>query len=197
MKSVLARFMDVIEFFVSTATVAILIYLLVTQPHQVNGNSMYPNFHDGEFLLTDKLTYKFRPPSRGDVVVFTAPPAARCPAGLNCDFIKRIVALPGEQIKIENRKIYINGEHLVEPYLSPEIVTNSGSTLKSFLPEGVRQTIPDGNYLVMGDNRNASSDSRDWGLVEKNKIVGKAWLRSWPPSVAGVLAFEPASLESK
>ncbi len=195
MKSVIARFMDVIEFFVSTATVAILIYLLVTQPHQVNGNSMYPNFHDGEFLLTDKLTYKFRAPQRGDVVVFTAPPAARCPAGLNCDFIKRIVALPGEKVKIENRKIYIGGEHLVEPYLSTEIVTNAGSTLKSFLPEGVEQTVPDGNYLVMGDNRIASSDSRDWGVVDKNKIVGKAWLRYWPPSVAGVLAFEPASFQ--
>jgi signal peptidase I len=194
MKSVLARFMDVIEFFVSTATVAILIYLLVTQPHQVNGNSMYPNFHDGEFLLTDKLTYKFRPPRRGDVVVFTAPPAARCPTGLNCDFIKRIVALPTERVKIENRKIYINGENLVEPYLSTEIVTKAGSTLKSFLPEGVEQTIPDGNYLVMGDNRIASSDSRDWGVVAKNKIVGKAWLRYWPPSAAGVLAFEPAIL---
>jgi len=195
MKSVLARFMDVIEFFVSTATVAILIYLLVTQPHQVNGNSMYPNFHDGEFLLTDKLTYKFRPPQRGDVVVFTAPPATRCPTGLNCDFIKRIVALPGERIKIENRQIYINGEHLVEPYLSQEVVTNSGSTVKSFLSEGVEQTIPADNYLMMGDNRIGSSDSRDWGVVEKNKIVGKAWLRYWPPSVAGVLAFEPAILQ--
>lgn len=194
MKSILGRFMDVIEFFVSTATVAILIYLVVTQPHQVNGNSMYPNFHDGEFLLTDKLTYKFRPPQRGDVIVFTAPPAARCPTGLNCDFIKRIIALPGEKVRIENHKIYISGGQLVEPYLSTEIVTNAGSTLKSFLPEGVEQTIPEGNYLVMGDNRIASSDSRDWGVVEKNKIVGKAWLRYWPPSVAGVLAFEPATL---
>lgn len=187
--------MDVIEFFVSTATVAILIYLLVTQPHQVNGSSMYPNFHDGEFLLTDKLTYKFRLPQRGDVVVFTAPPAAHCPTGLNCDFIKRIIALPGERIKIENRKIYINGEHLVEPYLSTEVVTNSGSTVKSFLPEGVEQTVPANNYLMMGDNRIASSDSRDWGVVERNKIVGKAWLRYWPPAVAGVLAFEPATLQ--
>lgn len=194
MKSVLARFMDVIEFFVSTATVAILIYLLVTQPHQVNGNSMYPNFHDGEFLLTDKLSYKFRQPQRGDVVVFTAPPAARCPTGLNCDFIKRIVALPGERVKIDNHKIYINGELMVEPYIGPNIATNAGSTLKSFLPEGVEQTVPEGNYLVMGDNRIASSDSRDWGAVEKNKIVGKAWLRYWPPSAVGVLAFEPASL---
>ncbi len=194
MKSVIARFMDVIEFFVSTATVAILIYLLVTQPHQVNGNSMYPNFHDGEFLLTDKLTYKFRQPQRGDVVVFTAPPAARCPVGLNCDFIKRVIALPGERIKIDNRKIYINGQRLVEPYLSPEIITNSGSTIKSFLPESLEQTVPPNSYLMMGDNRIASSDSRDWGAVEKNKIVGKAWLRYWPPSVAGVLAFEPASL---
>ena len=197
MKSVLARFMDVIEFFVSTATVAILIYLLVTQPHQVNGSSMYPNFHDGEFLLTDKLTYKFRPPGRGDVVVFTAPPAARCPAGLNCDFIKRIVALPGERIKIENHKIYINGKHLIEPYLSEDTIINAGGNLKSFLSEGVEQTIPEENYLVMGDNRIASSDSRDWGVVDKNKIVGKAWLRYWPPSVAGVLASEPASLQSK
>ena len=110
----ISRFLDVIEFFVSSAAIAILIYLFVTQPHQVNGASMDPNFHNGQFLLTNKLAYRFGEPQRGDVIIFTAPPQANCPIGLNCDFIKRIIAMPGERVKVENGQIYINGRWGVE-----------------------------------------------------------------------------------
>ena len=194
MKKILAGFLDVIEFFVSSSAIAILIYLFVTQPHQVNGSSMYPNLHDGEFLLTDKLTYKLRDPQRGDVVIFAAPPQARCPAGLNCDFIKRIIGLPGEKIKVEKGQIFINGNKLTEPYENLVKGTGGGFSGSSFLAEGVEKTIPENQYLVMGDNRPGSSDSRDWGPISKSAIVGKAWLRYWPPNVAGVLAFDKAEI---
>lgn len=188
-------FLDVIEFFVSSAAVAILIYLFITQPHQVNGNSMYPNFQSGEFLLTDKLSYRFGKPERGDVIIFTAPSTAHCPVGFNCDFVKRIIALPGERIKVEKGKIYINGKILDEPYQRALKFTGSGNVSGSYLAEGTERTVPDNNYVVMGDNRPGSSDSRDWGPVAQKLIVGKVLLRYWPPNVAGVLAFDKATLE--
>lgn len=196
MKKILAGFLDVIEFFVSSSAIAIIIYLVVTQPHQVNGSSMYPNLHDGEFLLTDKLSYKFKNPQRGDIVVFAAPPQAHCPVGLNCDFIKRIIGMPGEKIKVERGQIYINGIKMSEPYENLVKGTGGGSSGNSFLAEGVERTIPEGQYVVMGDNRPGSSDSRDWGTIKKNAIVGKAWLRYWPPTVAGVLAFDKAKISN-
>ena len=194
MKKILAGFFDIIEFFVSSSAIAILIYLFVTQPHQVNGSSMYPNFHNGEFLLTDKLTYKLRNPQRGDVVIFTAPPQANCPTGLNCDFIKRIVAMPGERIKVERGQIFINGNKIIEPYENLVKGTSGGFSGSSFLAEGVEKTIPEDQYIVMGDNRPGSSDSRDWGPISKSAIVGKAWLRYWPPNMVGVIAFQPAKI---
>jgi signal peptidase I len=196
MKKILTGFLDVIEFFVSSSAIAIIIYLFVTQPHQVNGSSMYPNLHDGEFLLTDKFTYKFRNPQRGDIIVFTAPPQAHCPVGLNCDFIKRIIGMPGEKIKVERGQIYINGIKITEPYENLVKGTGGGFSGSSFLVEGDEKIIPEGQYVVMGDNRPGSSDSRDWGTIKKNAIVGKAWLRYWPPNVAGVLAFEKAKISN-
>lgn len=194
-RSLITKFLDIIEFFVSSAAIAILVYLFVTQPHQVNGTSMDPNFHNGQFLLTDKLSYRFHIPDRGDIVIFSAPPLAHCPVGINCDFIKRIIALPGERIKVENHHVYINGKLLQEPYLDPSLGTSPGFTSASFLQEGVERVVPDGNYITFGDNRPASSDSRDWGPVPRDRIVGKVWLRYWPPQSFGVLAFEKAVLE--
>lgn len=195
MLKVLAGFFGIIEFFVSTAAVAILIYLFLTQPHEVNGSSMFPNFHDKEFLLTDKLTYRLRAPARGDVVIFSAPPAAHCPVGLNCDFIKRIVGLPGEKIMVKGGHVYINDRLLREPYLADSVITRPGSSSASFLAEGVDQLIPDGSYVTLGDNRGASSDSRDWGVVARDRLVGKAWIRYWPPKAAGVLSFALATTQ--
>lgn len=195
MGRIISRFLDVIEFFVSSAAIAILIYLFVMQPHQVNGASMDPNFHNGQFLLTDKLSYRFGNPQRGDVIIFSAPPQANCPVGLNCDFIKRVIALPGERVKIENGHIYINGRLLKEPYERAIPKTNAGLTSRSYLPDGEEQVVPEGSFIVMGDNRGASSDSREWGPVEAKRIIGKVWLRYWPPDAFGVLAFEKAVIE--
>lgn len=154
-----------------------MIYLFLFQPHRVDGNSMYPNFHDKELILTDKISYRRILPKRGDVVVFHAPPP------FEDDFIKRIIGLPGETIMVKNHSIYINDQLLNETYL-PETITTEQ---KLFLREGVPYTIPDGYYMVFGDNRNYSSDSREWGPIQRNVIVGKAWIRYWPIDKLGTI----------
>ncbi|OGY25071.1 MAG: signal peptidase I [Candidatus Woykebacteria bacterium RBG_16_39_9b] len=168
---------DIIETVVIAAAIFVVVYLFLLQPHQVKGASMEPNFHDGEYILTDKISYRFGDPKRGDVVIFRAPP------NQNLDFIKRIIGLPGEKISIKDGKIIIyndknpKGVVLQEPYetVGPN---DSGNLLK----EGQILTLDDKSYLVLGDNRTHSSDSREWGGVSKELIVGKAWLRYWPLS---------------
>lgn len=162
--------LDILEVVVFAIAIFLFIYLLVLQPHKIKGSSMEPNFPDGEFLLTDKLSYRFGEPKRGDVVVFEAP-------GANGDeFIKRIIGLPGETIFINDNKVYINGTQLNEDYLANNILIPSGM----FLKEGIEYNIPDGRYIVMGDNRPASSDSRAWGPITLDEITGKAWVVYWP-----------------
>ncbi len=155
----------------------LFMYLLVMQPHKIKGNSMQPNFPDGEYLLTDKVSYRFREPERGEVIVFVAP-------GTNDDeFIKRIIALPGEKIMLQNENVFINGQQLDESYLSDDLPTPSGA----FLKEGEEVLVPEGSVIVFGDNRVASSDSRAWGFVTKEKITGRAWVTYWPVSKAGLV----------
>ena len=139
---------------------------------------MDPNFPDEEYLLTDKVTYRFREPSRGDVIVF------KPPTNNGEEFIKRIIALPGEEVSLKNSKIYINGTPLEESYLGGNVITSGGA----FLGEGTTLTVPSQEYLVLGDNRPRSSDSRSWGFVQKKGITGRAWLVYWPLKSAGVVA---------
>lgn len=143
---------------------------------------MYPNFENGEYLLTDKVSYKLGVPERGDVVVFKAPEASQCPEGTGCDFIKRIIGLPGDTIWVKNNEIYLNGELLEEYYIPEEFDTRAGS----FTSNGP-VTIPEGAYFVLGDNRSHSSDSRAWGPVPLEKIVGKVFFRYYPVSKVGTL----------
>lgn len=167
--------MDIVEVVVFAIAIFLFIYLLVMQPHKIKGDSMQPNYPDGEYLLTDKISYRFGEPKRGDVIVFEAP-------GTNGDeYIKRIIGLPGESVKVEGGKVYLNGNPLSEAYLAPTLYTSSGV----FLPEGKEITVPSDNYIVLGDNRIASSDSRAWGLVSKDKIKGKAFFIYWPPKSFG------------
>ena len=175
-------FLDIIETVVVALSIFLIVYLFVMQPHQVNGMSMHPTFKDGEYLLTDKVSFKTGEPKRGDVVVFKAPEASQCPEGTGCDFIKRIVAVPGDTVWVKNNKLYLNGEELKESYLSDEIITKAGS----YTSNGPVK-VPDGSYFVAGDNRSHSSDSRAWGPVPLDKIVGKVFFRYWPPNTLGVL----------
>lgn len=162
--------MDVFEVIVFAVAIFLFVYLIVLQPHKIKGNSMQPNFPDGEYILSDKLSYRFGEPERGDVVVFEAPGTD------GEDFIKRIIGLPGETISIRDNSVYIDNRQVIESYLPDTIVTLPGD----FLEDGESVTIPLENYFVLGDNRGHSSDSRTWGLVEKEAITGKAWVVYWP-----------------
>ena len=178
LKAILAFFVDFIETAVVALSLFVIMYIFLFQPHQVKGESMYPNFHDRDYLLTNKLTYRFKEPHRGDVIVFKAP------QNRNYDYIKRIVGLPGETVKVTNGKVYINNLPLNETsYLDKDLETLAGL----FLTEGKSYTIPENEYLVMGDNRGHSSDSKDWGTVPKENIIGVAWFRYWPVNSVGIL----------
>ena len=141
---------------------------------------METNFHDGEFILTDKLNYRFGNPQRGDVVVFKAPPDG------SSEFIKRIIGLPGDTVAVQNGHITVNGQQITEKYLDSTVITLPGN----FATEGKSVKIPDMQYFLMGDNRNHSYDSRGFGLVDRSKITGKAWLIYWPPKNVGIVRRE-------
>jgi signal peptidase I len=161
-------FLDILEVVVFAIAIFLFIYLLVLQPHKIRGTSMEPNFPNGEYLLTDKVTYRFNEPERGDVIVFKAP------ADDDDEFIKRIIGLPGETVSIRTGNIFINNKKLAESYLPESIFTPAGQ----FIREGTEITVPVDQYFVLGDNRQASSDSRSWGFVAKEKINGRAWVGS-------------------
>lgn len=150
-------------------TIAFVRYFLF-KPFYVKGASMEPNFYDHEYLIIDELTYRFRAPVRGEVIVF------RYPGNHKEYFLKRIVGLPGERVKISEGKVYIyNAEHpegvqIDESYLSDDLLT-----------AGEKVTVlGSAEYFVMGDNRTNSYDSRRFGPVDQNLIVGRAWFRGWP-----------------
>jgi len=172
-----AFFLDILEVVVFAIGIFFFVYLLIMRPHKIRGQSMEPNFPDGQYLLTQKVSYYLNSPQRGDVVVF------KPPVSEDDEFIKRIIALPGEKIKVQAGKVYINDNLLNESYLDSSLYT----TGSNFLQEGEQYEVPEGHWLVMGDNRPHSSDSRAWGPITKKEISGKAWLIYWPPSLAGLV----------
>lgn len=156
-------------FIIGALALVLLIRSFVFQPFLVRGDSMVPNFHGGDYLVVDEMTYRFlREPARGEVIVF------RFPGDETQKYIKRVIGLPGETIEIQEGKVYIssNGEHLLleEPYLGNENETAGF----------VKLTLQDSEYFVMGDNRKFSSDSRRWGTLPRNEIIGRAVLRVFP-----------------
>lgn len=176
-------FLDMIETAVFALSIFVLVYVFLAQPHQVSGNSMYPNFHTGEYLLTNKLAYRLGVPRRGEVIVFKAPAGAHCPTGGACDFIKRIIGEPGNRIRLRGGKFYINGQSLDEPYLDVDLKTSGDA----YLSEGQEITLGEDEYFVTGDNRLGSSDSRAWGPITAGSIVGRAWIRYWPLNQLGMI----------
>lgn len=179
-------FLDFIETLVMALSIFVVVYLFFFQPHQVRGSSMFDTFVDGEYLLTNKISYRLGQPQRGDIVIFKAP------VNQEYDYIKRIIALPGEQIILKNGRVYVNGDLLDESsYLKKNYPTQGGY----FLKEKQEFQLQERTYFVMGDNRGHSSDSRDWGTVPEVNIVGKAWFRYWPPTRVGIV--EKAIYQSK
>jgi signal peptidase I len=162
---------DLAETLVIAGAIFVVIYAFLVRPFQVNGDSMFPTFLNNEFVFTNLLSQRFGPLDRGDVIVFKAPPEP------NKDFIKRVVGLPGETIKIEGGYVYINGLRLDESaYLAPTATTTPGG----FAHEGEDINVSQNSYFVLGDNRGRSSDSREWGLVPFDKVIGKSSLVYWP-----------------
>lgn len=169
--------MDFLETIVVALSIFVVVYLFLVQPHEVKGSSMEPNFHNNEYILTDKISYRFTEPKRGEVVIF------KSPKNPEVDYIKRIIGLPSEQVKIQNGSVYINDKKLGEPYLEETTILYPGS----FMQEGVEITIPSNEYFVFGDNRSHSSDSREFGPISRNLIIGRAFMRYWPLPKFGLL----------
>lgn len=171
-------FLDILQVVVFAVAIFLFVYLLILQPHKIKGHSMDPNFEDGEYILTDKVSYRLGSPERGDVIVFKAPPTDQE------EFIKRIIGLPGDTIMVKNQHVYVNGKLIDETaYLDPSVPTDPGTTLI----EGKELTVPEGQYMAMGDNRPHSFDGRNFGFIARSKITGKAWVAYWPVSRVGVI----------
>lgn len=175
-ENIKSHIIDFIQTFVVFGAIFALIYLFVSQPHKVSGNSMIPTFRNGDYILTDKLTYRFGEPKKGDIIVL------KNPRDETQDFIKRIIATPGDSLKIENSQVFVNEQTISEPYLP----ANTQTRARSFLIEGSEVTAGPNQYFVFGDNRDHSSDSREWGSVTKEEIVGKVFFRYWPPKSFGL-----------
>jgi len=170
MKSFLYALKEILEIIlIAVLAVGGVRYFLV-QPFLVNGSSMEPNFESGDYIIINEISYRFREPQRGEVVVFHYPNNERT------YFIKRIIGLPTERIVIKNSEVKIfnqdnpKGFVLKESYL-PKIEKTAGD---------IDKTLGTDEYFVMGDNRDFSFDSRQWGTLKKSEIVGAAWLRLWP-----------------
>lgn len=178
-------FLDTFEVIVFAVGIFFFIYLLIMRPHKIDGQSMMPNYPNAEFLLTEKVTYYFRNPERGDVVVFTPPVS-------NLDeYIKRVIAVPGETVMVKGGHVYINDQRLVETYIANTVYTGGGT----FLQEGQEYKVPEGEYFVMGDNRPNSSDSRYWGPITKKAMSGRAWVIYWPINLVGNVVKPEYSFE--
>ncbi|MCZ7547034.1 MAG: signal peptidase I [Anaerolineae bacterium] len=156
-----------------TAIVILAIYTLVnltTARYEVQGDSMEPNFHDGQRIIVSRIAYMLGDPERGDVIVFHYP---RDP---DRDFIKRVIGVPGDRVEIEGGQVSVNGQRLEEPYIR-------GPSRYA----GAWALGPD-EFFVLGDNRNNSNDSHDFGPIGRSYIVGRAWLIYWPPDGFGVVS---------
>lgn len=150
--------------------VALVVRVAIAEPRYIPSNSMDPTLHIGDRLLVDKLSYRWQPPHRGDIVVFN-PPAQLVKLGYTRDqaFIKRIIGEPGDQIQVQGGQMILNGQPLPEAYIAeaPQY-------------EMPAVTIPSGYVFVLGDNRNDSNDSHVWGPLPQQNVIGKARLRFWP-----------------
>lgn len=168
-KAILTFLFDILETIVIAFAIFAVVYIFIASPHEVIGKSMEPNFYEGEFLLADKITYKFREPRRGEVVIFQFDDTH--------DYIKRVIGLPGDTVEIKDGDVYLNEEILIESeYLKNSVRTSNGN----FMTPGRKEVVPEGYMFAMGDNRSHSSDSRNFGMIKEDSIKGRAIVRYWP-----------------
>jgi len=171
-------FWEIVQTTLLAFILAQLVVRFVAQPYHVEGASMQPTFHDGDYILTDKLSYLLREPRRGEVITFKAPINSQTSSGSETEFIKRVIGLPGDSVEFLDEAIVINNEKLEESYLPFPSLALGGNTIKG----ASEVTIPEGYYLVLGDNRGHSLDSRSFGFIKGEDIGGRAIFRYWPLS---------------
>jgi len=168
-----------VETVVIALVIAVVLYLFIMTPHEVLGNSMHPTYKNGEYLMANKLVYRFGEPKRGDVIIFKYSDTQ--------DFIKRIIGIPGDSIMVKDGRIYVNGNQLNESnYLEDTVYTSGGE----YLAEGQTIAIGEDEYFVLGDNRPHSSDSRTFGPISENQVKGKAWIVYLPISEFRIVTHE-------
>lgn len=182
--------MDFLENFIVALALSLVIYLLFVIPNNVEGQSMEPNFHEGEMILTNKVIQWLGPTKigkaleydyqRGDVVIVMSH---------GTKLIKRIVAVGGDVLLIQNNKLYVNGFEIEEQYLPTTVRTRIIETSNKLFDEGENIVVPANNYFVMGDNRENSKDSRfiDVGFIPRNTLIGKVFMRYWPLDKFGII----------
>ena len=166
--NLLGVLIDILE----TLLLSVVLFFLINAVSariRIDGSSMEPNLHHGEFVIVSKINYRFGGPERGDVVVFDFP------RNITQEYIKRVIGLPGEHILVEDGNVYVNEIILSEPYLVME---------PQYEGEWV---VPEDTLFVLGDNRNNSSDSHTWGMVPLNNVIGEALVVYWPPSSWGLI----------
>ncbi|MGC9603174.1 MAG: signal peptidase I [Minisyncoccia bacterium] len=176
MKKFLWSVFEVVETIIIAVAAVFIVRSFIAQPFLVSGSSMEPGFSNGNYLLVDELTYHFRNPERGEVVVF------KYPKDPSSYFIKRIIGLPGETVEVNNGQVEIMSGG------SPQILREPYILQKMDVADFTKKLGPD-EYFVMGDNRNFSFDSRSWGPLPKDDLVGVVRFRLWPVSEA--MAFTP------
>ena len=143
----------------------------VAEARFIPSESMLPTLEIDDRLVIEKISYHFNPPKRGDIIVFRAPQKAleAAKSTTNDAYIKRVIGLPGDEIQVKDGKVFIDGEPLTEDYIQAPPVYVWGPA-----------TVPENQYLVLGDNRNSSSDGHVWGFLERESIIGRAVVRFWP-----------------
>ncbi|HCI05279.1 TPA: signal peptidase I [Patescibacteria group bacterium] len=177
-KKIKVFLIELLESAVLSLIIILPIRFFIIQPFFVKGQSMEPNFHENDYLIIDELSFRLREPQRGEAVVL------RSPFEKNYFFIKRIIGLPGETVSVKNGEVRIYSEEypqglvLDEPYLKDNEITDGNLEIK----------IGQDQYFVMGDNRRYSYDSRRWGLLNQDDLIGRVWLRLWPINAASVFA---------
>ena len=169
MKRFLLFIWEISKIVIIALLIVVPIRYFVFQPFFVRGQSMEPNFHHGDYLIVDELSYQFRVPERGEVIVFKYPqnPSQR--------YIKRIVGLPGETIKIQEGKVFISQDSVHQPLDELDYLSQFVST-----PGDSQMRLDKNEYFVLGDNRSLSADSRRWGALPEENIIGRVFLRAWP-----------------
>ncbi len=182
---------EIVETLVLTLLIYLVIHNFVAQPFEVQQTSMFPTIVDGEYILIDKLTPRFGGYEHGDIIVFDPPSGS----GLDAEgipFIKRIIGMPGDTITLENGRVFVtqpNGNpiRIEEPYVVTEADGSTAPTLPRDAEETTEWIVPEDAYFVMGDNRPRSQDSRAFGPIDGDLILGRAWVRYFPLERIGLL----------